>query len=124
MNKEEIARREGMAYAFKIAKEKGVDALEEEIKFRNATKIPTSVNRKVCNDVIEKIKNNTIDTVLIMSVAVLHDEFGFGTKRLKQFMDRFNLKTDCLCDGYVTWQDFIDDISANLGLELTIRRNE
>ena len=34
ISKEEQARREGMAYALRIAKEKGVDGLEHEIKMR------------------------------------------------------------------------------------------
>lgn len=32
IDKEEQARREGMAYALLIAKEKGIDALEEDLK--------------------------------------------------------------------------------------------
>lgn len=34
LSKEERARRDGMAYALKVAKEKGVEGLEEEIKRR------------------------------------------------------------------------------------------
>lgn len=124
MTKEEMARREGMAYALRVAKAKGIDGLEEELAFRNATKIPTAVSRNVCNEVIEKIKLNTIDTVLILSVAVLNDEFGFGEKRINHFKESFDRKTDCLCTGYVNWQDFIDDIQARLGVQLSIRKNE
>ena len=34
MSKEEQARREGMAYALRLAREKGLDALEADLKMR------------------------------------------------------------------------------------------
>ena len=46
MNKEEQARREGMAYAFKIAKERGIDGLEKELRLRNITKLPVAIKEK------------------------------------------------------------------------------
>lgn len=42
-DKLEEARREGMAYALKIAKTKGIEGLEEECKFRGATKMPLAL---------------------------------------------------------------------------------
>ena len=35
MSKEEQAKREGMAYALRLAREKGLDALEADLKMRN-----------------------------------------------------------------------------------------
>ena len=46
-NKEESARREGMAYALRIAKEKGIEALEKELEFRNITNIPIKVSKEI-----------------------------------------------------------------------------
>lgn len=123
MNKEESARYEGMAYAYRIAKQKGIEGLEEEIKFRNATQIPLSVSRQACDEAINRIKENTLDTILIMSVAVLHDDFKMGQIRIQRFMDCFERKTLCLNDSYVTWQDFIDDIKETLDITLAIREN-
>ena len=40
MSKEEQARREGMAYALSFAREKGLDALEADLKMRNAIDLP------------------------------------------------------------------------------------
>ena len=117
-------RNEGMAYALKIAKEQGVEALEKECEFRRVTNIPSQVSTKACNIAIEKIKLNTIDTIQILSIATLADEFGFGKKRINRFMERFNLKTECLVDDYVTWNDLIQQIKEEKGIELSIRKNE
>ena len=59
-----------------------------------------------------------------MSCMVLRDEFGFGQKRIKQFFDRFNLKTECICDGDVIWDDFIDALREETGIEFSIRENK
>lgn len=118
---EEIARREGMAYALKIAQEKGVDGLIEELKFRNITQISVAVSREACNLCITKIKENTIDTILVLMAATLHDEFGFGGKRVQQAINRFEEKAECLNEDYCTWEDHIQMIKDEMGIELRIR---
>lgn len=123
-NKEEIARREGMSYALRVAKEKGIAGLEEELKIRNATNLPVAVSVKAMEECVENIKLNTIDTITILSVATLHDEFGFGEKRIQKFLDRFDLKSSCLCESYVTWDDLIQNIKNELGITLDIRKND
>ena len=45
LKKDEILRREGMSYALRVAKEKGVDGLEEELNRRNATEIPIRMTK-------------------------------------------------------------------------------
>lgn len=123
MNKEEKLRHEGMAYAFKVAKEKGIEGLEEEIRFRGATSIPIAVSRQTCDEAINRIKDHTVDTMMVLCTATLHDEFGFGQKRVQRFLDRFDLKTSCLVEGYVTWQELIDNIKEELDITLSIREN-
>lgn len=120
-DREEQARREGMAYALNVARERGIDGLEEELKFQNATKIPTAVSREACDLCITKIKENTIDTVIVLMAATLHDEFGFGQKRVQQAINRFEEKAECLTDNYCTWKDHMDAIKDELGIELKIR---
>lgn len=96
IDKEEQARREGMAYALRIAKEKGIDALEEDLKMRNATNIPVGLTKKVIDEWCNGMKAQTIDSIGILAMVTLRDGFGFGTKRLNRFRDIFNNKTECL----------------------------
>lgn len=123
LDKEEVARRDGMAYALRIAKEKGIEGLEEEIKYRNITEIPIAIKRDKLNECIENIKLNTIDTILILSAVTLRDEFGFGKARLARFIERFNLKTDCLVEDYCTWDDLRQNLEEECGIRLSIRQN-
>jgi len=42
----------------------------------------------------------TINDCMIISVAALHDEFGFGEERSKRFLDRFSvLFENCIQEG-------------------------
>ena len=81
MREYERGREDGLSLALRIAKEGGIEALEKEIRFRGVTGVHTSLASKNLDKAAEKIKEITLDTFTVMSVAVLHDEFGFGEKR-------------------------------------------
>ena len=121
VNKEEQARREGMAYALQIAEERGIEGLREELKFRNCTNIPLGISSKFAHEAIEDIKAQVCDCYMILSIATMHDEFGFGQKRCQQFINRFEEKALCLSEDYCTWQDHIKMIKDELQLDLSIR---
>lgn len=123
-DREEQARREGMAYALRVAKEKGIDGLEAELRFRNATKLPTAVDRAICDECLDEIKVNVLDTVIVLMAATLYDEFDFGQKRVQRAIDRFEEKAECMSEGYCSWQDHIKMIKDNMGIELRIRMLE
>lgn len=121
---EEKARREGMSYALKIAKEQGIEGLEKDLKMRNAINLPIPVSSKALKECVENIKNNTVDTFIILLISTLHDEFGFGEKRVQRAIDRFNFKVECIADDYCTWDDYIQTIKDELGLICDIRTND
>lgn len=121
---EEKARREGMSYALKIAKEKGIEELEKDLKMRKVVDLPIPVSKKALEECINNIKNNTVDTFVILMIATLHDEFGFGEKRIQRAIDRFNFKAECLADDYCSWDDYIQTIKDELGIICDIRKND
>lgn len=117
-------RNDGLHLALRIVKERGVEGLEEGIRFRNITGIHTQYAKKDLEKATMRIKEMTVDTFTVLSVATLRDEFDFGKKRCKRFIDRKNLKAECLLADMVTWQDFIDNIEEEMGIRLRIRRND
>ena len=86
LSKEEQARREGMSYALRVAREKGIDGLEDELKFRQAYDVPLKISQIELEHFAGTIKQTIMDTVLLMSSYVLRDNFGFGTKRMNRFI--------------------------------------
>lgn len=123
-SKEEQARLQGMSYALRVAKEKGIDGLEEELKRRQAYNIPIRISNKELQEFTDNAKNMMLDTILILASVTLHDEFGFGHDRLNRFKERFNFKAECIGDSFTDWQDQIDILREECGLEYSIRFND
>ena len=111
-------RTEGMEFALRLAKDKGIEELEKEVRFRNRTGISLNLTRQELAAGSQNIKNMTFDTMLAMSLMVLRDEFDFGKKRLERFKDRFTQKATSLADDYCTWLD-----KEETGIDLEIRIN-
>lgn len=76
----EQARRDGIGYALKIAREKGIEGLEEEAKFRNISKVSVAMSDEEYRELVNSITADSIDAVAIIATLTLHDEFGFGEK--------------------------------------------
>lgn len=110
----EKIRLETMAYCYLVAKEKGVEGLEEEIRYRKATRLPISLDRKACDEIIHRIVDKTIGALMVLSCSALHDEFGFGGDRCARFNDRLILKSDCLHEGYLTWDEHVRTTAEEL----------
>lgn len=131
INKDEEARRAGIAYAYKIildAKNNGADdsaaveALRKEIRFRNITKAPLAIPKAQVDDFCEDVKHNCVTTFKLMTMMTLHDEFGFGKRRLEQFMERFMLKVECINEDYASWQDYQDIIKDECGILVDLEK--
>lgn len=116
-------RTEGMEFALCLAKDKGIEELEKEVRFRNRTGVSLNLTRQELAAGSQNIKNMTFDTMLAMSLMVLRDEFDFGKKRLERFKDRFTQKAASLAGDYCTWLDIIDTIKDETGIDLEIRIN-
>lgn len=124
LSKDELARMEGMSYALKIAKEKGIEGLEEELKFRQAYDVPLKISITELNKFADSFKYTVMDTVSLMSVYVLRDNFGFGHVRTDRFIKKFNEYTESLVGGYVTWKEIAEAMTAETGLEFHIRSDD
>jgi hypothetical protein len=116
-------RAAGMLLARDIVKKDGLEELEKEIRFRNITGINTMLSKKELDKACEKIKERTLDTMLTIAVATLHDEFDFGQKRCQRFIDRLNVKAECLVDDMATWDDYVKMIKDEIGIDMAIRNN-
>jgi len=77
--------------------------------------------QKELKDYADTIINRSMQVILVFAVAVLHDEFGFGEKRCRQFIERFNLKTACLAEDYLTWDEQVQIVEDEIGVHVGFR---
>lgn len=124
LSKEDEWRISGMQRALELVKAGGVEALEKEIDFRCKYKVPVKISQVALEKFTDNVKMNTIDTIKIMAASTLRDEFGFGKERLKRFAERFESKCECMMKDYCSWQDQIDCLREETGLEFGIRENK
>jgi len=112
---------DGISFAARTINKGGVDALKKEIKFRNISQYPGRLSIKELNEGLAEIKAYLIKNMLVMSLMVLRDEYGFGASRLQRFKDRFMLKTDVLLDDYATWEDYEQILKDECGIEVELK---
>ncbi len=119
-NKEYRAELQGMSYAYRYAKEHGIEELEKEMKRRGAMEVTTKIPRSVVKKAEEQISATTIQTVCLLAIVCIHDCFGIGPKRMQDFMDKFAIRTQCLLDGDVFWEDIQEQAMKELGMDINI----
>lgn len=121
-------RNEGMAYALTIAKQGGLAALEEQVKLRGYLKVSVKFTPEELELTINAISDRVYNNMLAMMYAVLHDECGFGKKRLKRFKKMFDQKVylvgeaDPVGRHYARFEDFAEE--ANRLYDLGINMDE
>ena len=92
IDKEQKARMDGMAYALKIAKEKGIDGLENEIKARGILGVNLTVDSKTLRESYESMCTTLFQNMKTVFLQVLIKELGFGEKRLKKINNAYEEK--------------------------------
>jgi len=123
MTKEERWRMEGMAFCLRYLNEhdNDVEGLKREIKRRGAGSIPLALSRADENRFCKAVRENCLDTVLIMTLAVLHDTFGFGRIRANRFKAAFNRAAELLQDDCINWTEIRKGLEEQLGIVIGIR---
>lgn len=119
MREYERGREDGLDLARRIVREGGVEALEKECRFRNITGIHTSLATKDLDKVSTMMKELFADSFVILSLAVLHDDFQFRQVRYQRFRDGLDRASDYLNEGLAEWIDYVDAIKEELGIVLT-----
>lgn len=123
-----IAREEGMMYALRVAKEKGVEGLEADIKRRGLTNAPIKYSKKEIDDFWSFMCENCYSNTIACAGYTLHEIFGFGGKRLKRFMQAFNKfvqdtqDLDWLGEHYVKISDYALMMNERYGLDISVER--
>jgi hypothetical protein len=119
----QAGREDGLLLAERLVKEGGLEYLQEEIEYRGITGVHTQLAKKEIEKASEVIKMNTLDTVLLLAISAIRDEFDYGPVRLKRFINRMEKKATCLIGDMATWEDFRETIKEETGIEVNVRQS-
>ena len=121
--KEEQWRNEGAAYALRIAKEKGVEGLETDLRCRGICGISVVVPEAHLKNMYLVLLHRLSDTIRTLALWTLYEDYGWRGKRLKQYIERM-LKHTMICDSwdnyanrYVKVSDMMKELEEKCGVE-------
>lgn len=112
VDKEYKARMDGMLYALKIAKEKGIEALEKEIRMRNILKLDVWARKEEVEELHRMIAHNCYTSIMVTMMYTMYKIFGFGKSRLKKLKDAFDenaldiIELDRWGEYHTTFQEY------------------
>lgn len=112
LSKEERCRYEGADWALRMVEENGLEYTKNELQRRGIYGIPLKINRSDFNNMYK----NVMYCVLLTACCTLRDEFDFGKERLNRYIQRFNIKAECLRDKYVDWKELQQTIKEETGI--------
>ncbi len=117
-SKEERIYLEGMAFAAKIAKEKGVAELEKEMVFRGANRCPMNVSY---NDLVAATRGRCKDELMYVATAsaiTLSEAIKLPPSVMKKYLREFNHKVVEYRLHPEVFKADSDRMSANVGMTI------
>ena len=55
---------------------------------------------------------------LLMTIYILHDCYGFGKKRLQDFVDKYKMMVDSCENGVDDWRKLNDEVWKRFGIKV------
>nr|DAD99473.1 MAG TPA: hypothetical protein [Siphoviridae sp. ctNU74] len=125
MKKEERLRREGMAYALRVAKEKGIEALESDMKARGILELPLAMkNYDGMRELYNMLAMRIVSTIKTTTLWTLYDKYGWRKKRIGDFEKELNrvcadcLELDRFGGSYVRVSDYAAELKETCDVDL------
>lgn len=117
----------GMTYAWDFIKQNGMEAFENELRFRKATFVQLEVDKERCDKIFDECITRMYNTFITAVVKVLNEKYGFGGKRLHEFFKHFNelcedmCLTDCYGERYFTMADYAKEYNDKYNLHIDLQ---
>lgn len=121
-------RMQGMIYAYNMAKEQGVEALEKDIKKRNILRAPMRFTQKQIDEYWDMLSANIYNNMLTAVCYTLNYCYGFGAKRIAEFKKKYDsvvqdaLDLDYMGEHYVKLEDFAVELNEKFNIGIDIAR--
>lgn len=118
----------GMLYAYKIAKNDGIEGLEKEIKRRNITKIPFNYGKSELKHLWDDLCANMYNNITATFLYTLYDKYGFDKENITKLVDDYRENIACVLDvdymgeHYVKLEDFAHEIGEKCGIQFDLNR--
>lgn len=120
--KEERWRMEGAIYALRLAKEKGVDYLQEDIKKRGALGMSLLIPEKAAEETYNILAKKVMNTMKTVAMWTLYRQNGWRSVRLKRFEQQMDANSEDCMDydrfgkNYIKLSDMAKEMQEHCGI--------
>ncbi len=111
-------RNQGLAFALKVVKEGGIEALENEIKSRNLSGVSLNITRKELEDATIKMRMHATEVSIIISMVALLEEFQFSKYQVQKFKATFDNKVNDILNDLVSMEEYLKVCKEKYGIEI------
>lgn len=80
------------------------------------------MKRKTVEDTVDRVSREAFQRMMVLSLLVLRDEWGFGEKRISRFMGQLSVLIVDVSEGRLSMDDITATLEDELGLEFFWRR--
>lgn len=121
-------RMQGMVYACKMAKEQGLEFLENDIKKRGILKADIVYKPEDYENFWHQLSNNIYTNMIVSVLWCLYDQYGFRKERLIKFKKKYDeavvrtLDLNYLGEHFVKLEDYAVELNRmyNMGLNVEL----
>ena len=80
------------------------------------------MKRKTVEDTVDRVSREAFQRMMVLSLLVLRDEWGFGEKRISRFMGQLSVLIVDVSEGRLSMDDITATLEEELGIEFIWRR--
>lgn len=75
------------------------------------------MKRKTVEDTVDRVSREAFQRMMVLSLLVLRDEWGFGSKRMERFIDQLSVLVDDVSEERLSMDDITATLEDELGIE-------
>lgn len=122
LTKYEEGRRDGMDYAYRLAIKEGLEALGRRVDRNRKSFAPAFLKESDLHEFEYRVKHNCTESTICMMAMVLRDKYGFGKKRMAEFVAYFYDMADSIAGEWLCYDDIVQAVLDETGVDLRPHR--
>lgn len=81
-----------------------------------------NIKRKTVKETVDRVSREAFERMMVLSLLVLRDEWGFGEVRMDRFIDQLSTLVDDVSAGRLSMDDITATLEEELGIEFMWRK--
>lgn len=75
------------------------------------------IKRKTVKETVDRVSREAFERMMVLSLLVLRDDWGFGEKRMDRFIDQLSTLVEDVSEGRLSMDDITATLEEEFGIE-------